>query len=89
MPEADKQKINSSIEELREAIKKDELAAIKEKSENLKQASHKLAEMIYSQAQSQQASQNSGSSEKENNKASGEKPVEDADYEIVDDEEKK
>ncbi len=89
VPEPDKQKINSAINELREAIKRDDLAAIKEKSENLKQASHKLAEMIYSQAQSQQASQNSGASERENKKPSGEKPVEDADYEIVDDEEKK
>ncbi len=89
VPEPDKQKINSAINELREAIKRDDLAAIKEKSENLKQASHKLAEMIYSQAQSHQASQNSGASERENKKPSGEKPVEDADYEIVDDEEKK
>jgi len=86
VPDAEKDKVNSAISDLRKAINSDNLNEIKAKMETLKQASHKIAEMVYAQAQGQQSNSEQANSSQQ---AKTEKPVEDADYEIVDDDEKK
>ena len=57
VPAADKQAIESAMSEAREALKTDDLDRIKRAQEALTQASHKLAEVMYreAQAKSQQA----------------------------------
>ncbi len=58
---------------------------IKAKTETLMQASHKLAEAVYQQAQQEQAASSgdgSGSAPEDEN-------VEEADYEVIDDDESK
>lgn len=97
IPSEEKDKIRSAINDLREKIKTDDVAAIKEGVDTLMKASHKMAEEIYKNTQSgtggtsQQAGssdqqgqqqQSGGSSNKNNGKADG--PV-DADFEVVDD----
>jgi molecular chaperone DnaK len=69
--------IESAIKETREALAGDDVEEIKRKQEALLTASHKLSEVLYSQAQEQQASQAGGSDPDDD-------VVEDA--EIVDDE---
>jgi molecular chaperone DnaK len=69
--------IESAIKETREALAGDDVEEIKRKQEALLTASHKLSEVLYSQAQEQQANQDGGS-------APDDDVVEDA--EIVDDE---
>jgi molecular chaperone DnaK len=86
VPDAEKDKVNSAISDLRKAINSDNLNEIKAKMETLKQASHKIAAMAYAQAQGQQSNSEQANSSQQ---AKTEKPVEDADYEIVDDDEKK
>jgi molecular chaperone DnaK len=86
VPDAEKDKVNSAISDLRKAINSDNLNEIKAKMETLKQASHKIAEMVYAQAQGQQSNSEQANSSQQ---AKTEKPVEDADYEIVDDDAKK
>lgn len=96
----EKQKINSAIEALREAMKGTDLEAIKAKVEELKQASYKLAEEVYKQAGAQQpgaegadpgAAGGSGNSDSpgESGASGSDSNVEDVDYEVVDDEENK
>ena len=100
----DKEKITAAIAELKQAIEGNDGAAIKEKTEALKQASHKLAEEVYRDAQ-QKASAESGDAaagtqdagagsdsqsdgdQGANGKGAG--SVQDADYEVVDDDEKR
>ena len=48
---ATKRQIEEALEELKKAIEGDDPEAIKQKSEALAQASHKLAEMMYAQSQ--------------------------------------
>jgi len=86
VPDAEKDKVNSAISDLRKAINSDNLNEIKAKMETLKQASHKIAAMAYAQAQGQQSNSEQANSSQQ---AKTEKPVEDADYEIVDDDAKK
>jgi molecular chaperone DnaK len=52
----EKEKIEAAIKELEEAMKGDDKAAIDAKAEALTQASHKLAEQMYAQAQAQAGS---------------------------------
>ncbi|MFP4430256.1 MAG: molecular chaperone DnaK [Spirochaetaceae bacterium] len=90
--DADKERINSAIADLRSALEGEDAEQIKAKSEELKQASYKLAEEVYKQAGEQAASaqQESGGSNgsgDETTGASGDN-VEDVDYEVVDEEEK-
>ncbi|HVS26842.1 MAG TPA: molecular chaperone DnaK [Burkholderiales bacterium] len=51
----DQAKIESALKEAEEALKSDDKASIEAKSQALAEASHKLAEQIYAQAQAQQA----------------------------------
>ena len=100
--EADKQNIESAVEELKQVVGSEDAEQIKGKMEALKQASYKLAEEVYksaaSQAQGEQPGAEPGASDEsaeassqadesgETGKASSSEGVEDVDYEVVDDE---
>ena len=102
----DKEKITTAIAELKQAVEGNDGAAIKEKIDALKQASHKLAEEVYKDAQ-QKASAEAGDAagttqdagdgsdaqrdadQGANGKEAGAGSVQDADYEVVDDDEKR
>ncbi len=88
--ESDKSTIESAVQELKQALESGDAEAIKDKNEALKQASHKLAEEVYKQTAAQQqeaggeadaSGADAGSSQDSN--------VEDADYEVVDDDDEK
>jgi len=80
-----KSAIETAISDLKKTMEGENTGDIKAKTEALLNASHKLAEAVYQQAQSSQAAGGpSGTAETEE-----EEVVEDADYEIIDDEEKK
>ena len=60
LPEEDKTKIEACTEQLKKSVESDDIEAIKSDIEALSQASHKMAEMLYSQQQETQESQDSG-----------------------------
>ncbi len=78
--------IESRIEELRGAVEGSDLSEIKLKTESLQEASHKLAEAVYAQAAAQAQASTAST---EGDQAGSEEDVEEADYEVVDDDEKK
>jgi molecular chaperone DnaK len=88
LDEATVSEIESKLEEVKSVLDGDDAAAIRTKSEDLMQASHKLAEAVYQRVQSEQAATGDASS---GNGApdSDDEVVEDADYEVIDDEAKK
>mgnify|MGYP002524962542 CR=1 FL=1 len=51
LPEEDKTKIEACTEQLKKSVESDDIEAIKSDIEALSQASHKMAEMLYSQHQ--------------------------------------
>ena len=57
LPEEDKTKIEACNEQLKKSVESDDIEAIKSDIEALSQASHKMAEMLYSQQQETQQSQ--------------------------------
>ncbi len=78
--------IESRIEELRKAVEGSDLGEIRAKTEALQEASHKLAEAVYAQASAQaQAS----TAPTEGDQAGSDEDVEEADYEVIDEDEKK
>src|SRR3989441_1098283 len=84
--EADASTIEGRIMELRQALESDDVADIKAKTEALQEASHKLAEAVYASAQqTQTASAQSGGGNGAAG-ASDDEVVEDADYEVIDEE---
>jgi molecular chaperone DnaK len=83
--DATKAEIESAAGELKTALEGDDMEAIKAKTEALMQASHKLAEAVYQQAQQEQAASSgdgSGAQQEDEN-------VEEADYEVIDEDESK
>jgi molecular chaperone DnaK len=78
----EKSKIDAAIKDTEEALKSDDKAKIQAKAEALAQASHKLAEQMYAQAQTQQetAGATAGGEDKKD-----ESNVVDAEYEEVKD----
>jgi len=84
----EKQSIESAITELEDVLKESDLEAITAKTEALTQVSHKLAEQIYAQAQSDQpgGDDQGGSAQGE---AGNTDDVVDAEFEEVDEEDKK
>jgi molecular chaperone DnaK len=77
--------IEERMAELRTALEGDDANAIKTKADALTEASHRLAQAVYERAQAQQASGTGG------NGAAGaeeDEVVEDAEYEVVDEEAK-
>ncbi len=74
-------KVESGIEKLKKALEGDDLETIKQATEELTQASHKLAEIMYSQASQQQPGGGAGSAGAE---AGGQGPTGGKDDDVVD-----
>jgi molecular chaperone DnaK len=95
--DGDRKSIESAVAELRKAMEANNTEQMKKKTEELKQAAYKLAEEVYKAGAAQGAAaqgkaasgQEAGSTgEGQRSEESGE-TVEDADYEVVDDEDTK
>jgi molecular chaperone DnaK len=80
---ADASTIEGRIMELRGVLESSDVGEIRAKTEELQQASQKLAEAVYAQATAQAASSAGG-----NGAASDDEVVEEADYEVIDEEAK-
>jgi molecular chaperone DnaK len=80
--------IESRMEELRGVIDGEDVSAIRTKSEDLMQASHKLAEAVYQRVQSEQQA-TTGATSGDGASTSDEEVVEEGDYEVIDEEEAK
>ncbi len=80
-----KQEIEAAANELKKALDGDDVDSIKAKTDALMQASHKLAEAVYQQAQQQQASSGGDGS----GASSADENVEEGDYEVIDEDEGK
>jgi molecular chaperone DnaK len=78
--------IESRIDELRTALDGTDAAEIRAKSDSLMEASHKLAQAVYEQVQSEQAAASASSTNGES--TSDDEVVEEADYEVIDEEAK-
>jgi len=96
--EEEKKKINESLDKVKEALKGDDVEAIKKTSEELTQASHKLAEAMYRQASKEQTAQAGPQAEAggpkeapktEAGKTGQEEDIIDAEYKVEDEEKKK
>jgi molecular chaperone DnaK len=86
LEEADASTIEGRVMELKQALETDEVAEIRSKTDALTEASHKLAEVVYAQATAAQAS----SSQTGNGATtSDDEVVEEADYEVIDEEQPK
>ncbi|MCC6143407.1 MAG: Hsp70 family protein, partial [Candidatus Hydrogenedentes bacterium] len=84
----EKADLERAIQQAKDALSGSDTAAIKSASENLQQKSHKLAEAMYAAAaQAQQASE-AGAAGPQPNGPAGEEGTVDADYTVVDDEDK-
>ena len=83
---ATKAEIEAAGAEVKTALEGDDEELIKAKTDILMQASHKLAEAVYQQAQQQQSA--SGGSEGGGESTTDEN-VEDGDFEVIDEEESK
>jgi len=81
-----KSAIESATAELKTAIDGDDADEIKAKSEALMQASHKLAEAVYQQAQQEQGAAGGGNGSGAEG-ASDDENVEEGDYEVIDEDE--
>jgi molecular chaperone DnaK len=77
--------IESRAEELRSALDGSDAAEIRAKSDSLMEASHKLAQAVYEKVQSEQTASASATN---GESASDDEVVEDADYEVIDEEAK-
>ena len=93
----DKQSIQSALDELKQVKDGDDLDDIRQKMDQVKQASHKLAEEMYKNAGGEQQGGAEGAgaagaagadqgAEQSQQSGSADENVEDADYEVVDDE---
>jgi molecular chaperone DnaK len=78
--------IESRLEELKGLVEGEDASAIRTKSEELMQASHKLAQAVYEKVQ---AEQGAGATAGDGASTSDEEVVEEADYEVIDEEEAK
>jgi molecular chaperone DnaK len=86
LDEADASTIEGRVMELKGALESDDVNEIRQKTEALQEASQKLAEAVYAQATAQQAASPSGDGAET---GSDEEVVEEADYEVIDEEEAK
>ena len=91
---SEKQSIETAIEELKKAMEGNDLNAIRTAKSNLEQSSHAFAQRVYQDASQQQTGQQEAGDAGqgpagESAEGEGEEKVYDADYEVVDDEEKK
>jgi molecular chaperone DnaK len=60
---SDRASIETNVEDLKEALKTDDLARIKEATDSLTQSSHKLAQQVYAQSQAASAGGSGGAAE--------------------------
>ncbi len=80
VPADTKKMVEDAVAETKKALDGTDIAAIKAANEKLQEAGHKLAEIVYSDANAQTANPTGGA------QASGsDDDVVDADYEVVDD----
>jgi molecular chaperone DnaK len=84
LDEAEASTIEGRVMELRAAVEGTDVGEIRAKTEALQEASHKLADAVYAQASAQAASQAGGG---DGSAPTEDEVVEEADYEVVDDEE--
>ena len=82
LEEADAATIEGRIMELRQAVEGSDVGEIRAKTEALQEASRALSDAVYAQASAQAASQASG-----NGGSAEDEVVEDADFEVIDEEE--
>ena len=80
--------IESRIADLRGTLDASDASEIRTKTEQLMEASHKLAEAVYQRVQSEQAT-TAGASSGNGEATSDDEVVEEADYEVIDEEAKK
>jgi len=81
--------IESRLEEVKSALDGEDASAIRTKSEDLMQASHKLAEAVYQRVQADQQATAGTTTGDGDSASSDEEVVEDADYEVIDEEAKR
>jgi molecular chaperone DnaK len=86
LDEADASTIEGRVMELKGVLESDDVNEIRSKTEALQEASQKLAEAVYAQATAQQAGSGSGG---DGAPTSDDEVVEEADYEVIDEEEAK
>jgi molecular chaperone DnaK len=84
LDESDAATIEGRIMELKQALEGDDVGDIRAKTEALQDASHKLAEAVYSSAQQQ--TQTASASEGNGAAASEDEVVEEGDFEVIDEE---
>ena len=82
MPEDQRKNVQDAVDAAKKAREGTDIDAIKAAGEKLQEASHKLAEVVYSNTQEQTAGGNAGASNAGSGSADD---VVDADYEVVDD----
>jgi molecular chaperone DnaK len=88
LDESDASTIEGRVMELRGVLESEDVGEIRAKTEALQEASQKLAEAIYAQATAQQAASASGGGDGAEG-GSDDEVVEEADYEVIDEEEAK
>jgi molecular chaperone DnaK len=88
LDEATVSEIESKLADVRSALDGDDASAIRTKAEDLMQASHKLAEAVYQRVQAEQQP-TAGATNGGESTESDDEVVEDADYEVIDEEAKK
>ncbi len=86
VPEDQRKNVQEAVDAAKKALEGTDIDAIKAAGEKLQEASHKLAEVVYSNTQEQTAGGNAGAS---NAGPGSSDDVVDADYEVVDDDKKK
>ncbi|MBA2359707.1 MAG: molecular chaperone DnaK [Actinobacteria bacterium] len=89
LEESDASTIEGRIMELKGVLESEDVGEIRAKTEALQEASQKLAEAIYAQASAQQAQSAPGDGGNGASGSSDDEVVEEADYEIIDEEEAK
>jgi molecular chaperone DnaK len=87
LDESDASTIEGRVMELKQALESDDVAEIRSKTDALTEASHKLAEAVYAQATA--AQQASSAQAGNGTTTSDDEVVEDADYEVIDEEQPK
>jgi molecular chaperone DnaK len=85
LDEADASTIEGRVMELKAVLESSDVNEIKQKTAELQEASQKLAEAVYAQATAQQQASATGG----NGATTDDEVVEDADYEVIDEEEAK
>lgn len=85
---AEKEKIDKAVNDLKEALKGTDVEKIKNATEALTQASHKLAEVLYQKSQEKAQATGGQEPSSDGQKETKDEDVVDADYEVVDDDKK-